>query len=138
MFIVRKVVMAMRTHFEPVLTSKYPIPEDVTVECGYLTVPESRSAASGHFPSDKTLRLYVTIVKSLSDSPAPDPIVFLYGGPGGNSGGILKHLQAPEMKDLFLSQRDLIVFDQRETGFSEPALFAPEVESLSAEAFLTD
>ncbi len=122
--------------FEALSSSKYPIPKGLHVECGYLTVPESRSAASGNFPSDKTLRIYVTIVKSLSDDPAPDPIVFLYGGPGGNSGGVLKALESPGVQDLFLGQRDLIVFDQRGTGFSEPALFAPEVESALVEDIL--
>ena len=73
-------------HFEPVAISKYPVPEGLEVECGYLTVPETRSAASGEFPSSRTLRLYVTLVKSLSATPRPDPVVFLYGGPGGHSG----------------------------------------------------
>ena len=122
--------------FEPLPISKYPIPEGLGVECAYLTVPESRSSASGNFPSDKTLRIYVTTVKSLSDNPAPDPIVFLYGGPGGNSGGVLKALESTEAQDLFLGQRDLIVFDQRGTGFSEPALFAPEVELALVNDFL--
>ena len=75
--------------FEPMSISKYPIPEGLNIECGYLTVPESRSAASGGFPGDRTLRIYATIVKSLNENPAPDPIVFLYGGPGGGSYSIV-------------------------------------------------
>ena len=122
--------------FEPMSISKYPIPEGLNIECGYLTVPESRSAASGGFPGDRTLRIYATIVKSLNENPAPDPIVFLYGGPGGNSGGMLRALESPDIQHLFLSQHDLIVFDQRGTGFSEPALFAPEVELALLDDFL--
>ena len=70
-------------HFEAVPVSKYSIPESLDVECGYLIVPESRSAPSGNFPSNRTLRIYFTIVKSQNENPSLDPIVFLYGGPGG-------------------------------------------------------
>jgi len=131
-------VMKKSPHFELVQQSKYPIPERLKAECGYLTVPESRSASSGNFPGNRTLRIYVTIVKSLNENPSLDHIVFLYGGPGGNSGGILKGLGAPEVQDLLLSQSDFIVFDHRGTGFSEPALFAPKVDPLWSDAFLKD
>ena len=130
--------MAKSPYFEPVVKSKYPLPEGLKIECAYLTVPESRSASSGNFPSNRTLRIYVTIVKSLNENPSLDPIVFLYGGPGGNSGGILKGLGAPEVQNFLLTQSDFIVFDHRGTGFSEPALFAPEVDPLWSEAFLKD
>jgi pimeloyl-ACP methyl ester carboxylesterase len=123
-------------HFEPVFRSKYPLPEDLKIECGYLTVPESRSIFSGNFPSNKTLRIYVTILKSLNKNPRLDPIVFLYGGPGGNSGGILKAFGDQQVQDFLLSRSDFIVFDHRGTGFSEPALFAPEVNPLWSDAFL--
>ena len=132
--------MAMKKspHFELVQLSKYPIPEGLNAECGYLTVPESRSASSGSFPGNRTLRIYVTIVKSLNENPPLDPIVFLYGGPGGNSGGILKGFEEPEVQNLLLTQSDFIVFDHRGTGFSEPALFAPKVDAIWSEAFLKD
>ena len=130
--------MKTSPHFEPVLRSRYPLPEDLKIECGYLTVPESRSASSGNFPSNRTLRIYVTIVKSLNKKPYLDPIVFIYGGPGGNSGGILNGLKDPELQNFLLSQSDFIVFDHRGTGFSEPALFAPEVDPLWSDAFLKD
>ena len=124
--------------FELVPVSKYPIPESLDVECGYLTVPESRSAPSGNFPSNRTLRIYFTVVKSLNKNAPLDPIVFLYGGPGGNSGGILKAFGDPQVRELLLSRCDFIVFDHRGTGFSEPALFAPEVYLLWSDAFLKD
>lgn len=118
-------------HFEPIAASQYPAPPDLHMTCGYLTVPETRSAASGHFPSDRTLRLYVTIVKSLSSAPAPDPVLILNGGPGGNSRFLLSERALPLLKAVFLNQRDVILLDQRGTGFSEPQLFAPEVDRLS-------
>ncbi len=123
--------------FERVATSKYPLPASLSAVCGYVTVPEARSAASGHFPSERTLRIYVTLVRSLRDTPAPDPLVFLAGGPGGNANSLLRNLGEPAAQQLWLGQRDLIVFDQRGTGFSEPALFAPELEPMTNDAFLT-
>ena len=73
-------------------------------------------------------------MKSLNKNPHLDPVVFLYGGPGGNSGGILNGLKAPELQNFLLSQSDFIVFDHRGTGFSEPALFAPEVDPLGLQS----
>jgi pimeloyl-ACP methyl ester carboxylesterase len=120
-------------HFEPIPASQYPAPEGIHLTCGYLTVPETRTAASGPFPSERTLRLYVTVVKSLSPNPAPDPVVVLNGGPGGNSRWCLSKRAFPILQETFLQQRDLILLDQRGTGFSEPALFAPEIDKLSTE-----
>jgi pimeloyl-ACP methyl ester carboxylesterase len=124
-------------HFERISHSKYPLPAGLRAATGYVTVPEARSAASGNYPGDRTLRIYVTLVKSLSRQPAADPLVFLAGGPGGNSNSLLRHLGEPAAQQLWLGQRDLIVFDQRGTGFSEPALFAPELEPMTNAAFLT-
>ena len=50
------------------------------VRCGYVIVPEDRSGD----PSD-TIRLLVAVYKSLSDTPEPDPVVFLQGGPGAEA-----------------------------------------------------
>ncbi len=124
--------------FERLATSRYRLPAGLPAVCGYVTVPEARSTASGSDASDRTLRIYVTLVKSLSPQPAPDPLVFLAGGPGGNSNSLLRHLGEPAAQQLWLGQRDLIVFDQRGTGFSEPPLFAPELEPMTNEAFLTN
>ncbi len=35
--------------------------------------------------SSQVIELAVAIVKSLEDNPAPDPIIYLAGGPGGNA-----------------------------------------------------
>ena len=103
-----------------------------TVDCGYLTVPEDRSQ-----PDGPTIRLHVAIFRSHSDNPAPDPIVYLEGGPGG---------QALEAASLvfnrrfapFLADRDLIMFDQRGVGYSEPALDCQELIDLTYETLAQD
>lgn len=50
------------------------------IQCGYLVVAENRNK-----PDGRTLRLAVSILKSLSDEPLADPLVYLSGGPGGPS-----------------------------------------------------
>jgi pimeloyl-ACP methyl ester carboxylesterase len=98
----------------------------VEVETGYLTVPESRSRASGGEPFSRTIRLFVAVVRSRSARRRPPPLVWLSGGPGGHSGGVLARLKEPLFRDVLLAERDLIIFDQRGTGYSKPSLSCPE------------
>lgn len=91
------------------------------ITCGYVVVPENRNDESG-----QEIRLFLAIAHSTSQSPEPDPIVFLHGGPGGQAGWY-----TPAIAVNFsaaLEHRDLIVFDQRGAGLSEPLLDCPEVE----------
>lgn len=97
---------------------QFPLPPDETIQCGYLTVPEDRANPQ------RTIRLHVAIVASHNDTPAPDPVIFLNGGPGAytleNIGWLL-----PFTSDI-LTHRDMIFFDQRGVGYSEPSLDCPE------------
>lgn len=97
-------------------TCLFLVPADQTVECGYVTVLENHSD-----PAGDTIRLAVAVFKAKSANPAPDPIIYLEGGPGGNSlsnsGTGFNQLFEP-----FIQDRDVILFDQRGTGYSEPAL----------------
>ena len=54
-------------------------PQGRTVECGYLVVPEDRDR-----PDGTAIKVAVARFKSSSSRPAPDPIVYLEGGPGGS------------------------------------------------------
>ena len=100
-------------------------PAGAAVECGYLVVPANRAKADG-----KTIRLAVAIFKTGDPNPRPDPILYLEGGPGGSP---LRSY--PEYYSLilepFLKNRDLILLDQRGTGYSEPALDCPAANQLS-------
>jgi len=101
---------------------QFDAPRGVRVTCGYVTVPETRTGN----PS-RTIRLAVAVFKSTSRNPAPDPVIFLQGGPG--SAAIEFSVQAYSyIVEPFLSQRDFVVFDQRGTGISEPALKCDELE----------
>jgi len=85
------------------------------VRCGYLIVPENRS-----LPNGRTLRLSVAVLGSLSDNPSPDPLVFLSGGPGLPSVKHSMNRLTNSFWTRYRKKRDLILFDQRGTGFSDP------------------
>jgi pimeloyl-ACP methyl ester carboxylesterase len=119
--------LAYQSHFEPA-ECQFEIPSSQTVDCGYLTVPEDRSR-----PGGPTIRLYVAIFRSPSKNPALDPVVYLAGGPGEHA--IETLLLSFNHFAPFLTNRDLIVFDQRGTGYSEPALDCPELTDLAYEIF---
>jgi pimeloyl-ACP methyl ester carboxylesterase len=87
---------------------------DVRRECGWLFVSESRDRASAH-----TVRLAVEVFRARQPSGAP-PRVFLHGGPGG-AGGIRLYSEGVARTPLSL-HRDVVIYDQRGAGFSEPKL----------------
>ncbi len=94
------------------------------VMCGYLRVPEDRRQADSPL-----IELAVAIIPSLSAEPAPDPIIYLAGGPGNSALIELDDwLETP-----FRETRDIILFDQRGMGFSLPSLTCPEVAELEAD-----
>ena len=91
-------------------------------ECGYILVPEDRSKEDSPM-----IELHFAIVPSPNDKKATDPVLVLHGGPGGN---------ALDMMDGWVSllrisrpSRDIIVLDQRGTGYSKPSLNCPELET---------
>lgn len=102
--------------FEP---SDCPVsfPEEVTVDCGYVVVPESHN----NFDGD-VLRLAVAVLRSPNPNKAPDPVFYLEGGPGGsplNSGAVYAEIFSLTL----LNFRDVVLIDQRGTGYSQPGLF---------------
>jgi len=85
--------------------------------CSWLVVPEDRDRASS-----PTIKLAVIVLPSRSPTPEPDPVVFLAGGPGDPGiEGYESFANSP-----MLEHRNLILFDQRGTGLSEPSLDCPE------------
>jgi len=92
------------------------------VRCGYLMVPGDRSVANGG-----TLKLAVAIFKSPSATPRPDPVIDLEGGPGASAlmdwGPYITKATAPR----YVGDHDLILLDQRGTGYSHPSLGCPEL-----------
>jgi pimeloyl-ACP methyl ester carboxylesterase len=101
------------------------------MECGYLVVPEDRTQ-----PHSRMIRLYAVVIRSASDTPEPDPLVFLSGGPGAPAVVSVDHIRG--ILRAILQERDLVAFDQRGVGFSEPALDCPEYGEVVLETYGAD
>ncbi len=93
--------------------------EGVTYSCGYLIVPEDRFN-----PDGTQARLAVAIIRSTNPAAPPDPVIYLEGGPGGSA------LSAVDFwfQSGLRADRDIILIDQRGTGYSTPSLNCPEYE----------
>lgn len=107
----------------------FNIPQGLDIECGYVEVPESRNPQRAD--EDNTIALAVAVVHSTSRNPLNDPVIYLDGGPGGYT-LISGDFYAVSFAG-FLAERDVILFDQRGVGFSEPALDCPQVTEVSYE-----
>lgn len=106
--------------FEPV-ACPFGNATNYRIDCGYVTVPADHAE-----PDNGTIRLAVAVVHS--PNPQPDPVLFLAGGPG--DGAVMRApLTAVNYGEL-LKTRDLIIFDQRGAGLSQPTLDCPQIESL--------
>lgn len=84
--------------------------------CGYVLVPEDRTK-----PTSRLIKLSVLKIVSTSDTPSAGAIIRLTGGPGGTSlsGGRIRAYQLSR-NQRFREAADLIFFDQRGIGYSEP------------------
>lgn len=93
-------------------------PAGARIECSRLAVPESRSR-----PRGKQLSLLVIRFRSRAAQPAPDPVLWLAGGPGGSAVVLTTRpdLFANDVEPL-LARRDVIVLEQRGSLYSRPAL----------------
>lgn len=104
------------------------VAEGVTYDCWWLVVPANRTDYDG-----TDLRLEVTVLHSTGDDPSPDPVIYLSGGPG-YPGGSARYWSATPL----IEERDVIVWDQRGTGDSEPDLECPEMEEAVLAGFADD
>lgn len=102
-------------------------PEGREVSCATLVVPADRR--EGADPSE-VVELAVAILPA-EGAAREDPVLYLEGGPGGPSVGWFDEW----MLDGWPSRadRDLVLLDQRGTGYSSPQLGCPEY--LEAVAF---
>lgn len=110
--------------FEPA-TCMFELPAGVEdgrdVDCGWLRVPERHAR-----PDGPSIRLAVAIIRTKAVNPALDPLVMLQGGPGGSTiDTYMQVIFAPGSR-LNSLNRDVILFDQRGTLYSEPSLICNE------------
>lgn len=107
--------------------------EGEDVECGYLTVPEEYDV-----PDGDTIRLGVVIINSTASSPAPDPLVIAQGGPGGSTIDTYASPLLGAIGNSIRNERDIILFDQRGTYYSEPFLGCDELYQAELDALGQD
>ncbi|MBE0697670.1 MAG: alpha/beta fold hydrolase, partial [Anaerolineaceae bacterium] len=105
--------------------------EGVQVDCGYLTVPEQYEN-----PDGPTIRLAVAILRSQDPNKQPDPLVMLQGGPGGST--IDTYTQILPTQKRLPGNRDVVLFDQRGTLYSQPALTCSEFMDLTIQTLDED
>ncbi|MGB1288202.1 MAG: alpha/beta hydrolase [Aggregatilineales bacterium] len=98
--------------------------ESSGLECGTLFVPESRSDASS-----PVIELAVVIYPGTGETVAADPIIYLDGGPGGSALSGWEFWRTSALR----AYGDIILIDQRGTGYSKPTLDCPEVNDFDLE-----
>jgi pimeloyl-ACP methyl ester carboxylesterase len=111
------------------LTNAAPI--DPLFQCGYVTVAEEHAK-----PNGKTIKIAVVVMKANGESgTVDDPLFMMQGGPGGATistySTILRNLNRDDAAPR--AKRDIVLFDQRGTGKSQPALLCPELYQLTLE-----
>jgi len=93
------------------------------IQCGYLTVPAEHA-----LPDGPTIKLAVVIIKSKQTNPKADPLFMAQGGPGGST--IDTYAEQLLTRSRLLSDRDIVLFDQRGTLYSQPTLLCTEFTKL--------
>lgn len=87
------------------------------IDCGHLSIPENHASATSI-----TLTLPVVILRATGPTPADNPVVYLHGGPGiATLESTQAMIEARSVKAL-REKRDFVMFDQRGTGLTTPAI----------------
>jgi pimeloyl-ACP methyl ester carboxylesterase len=97
----------------------------VDAYCGSLKVFENRATKQG-----RQIDLNIVVLPALRADAQPDPLFFLAGGPGQGAAKMAKMIR--EMYRQVLTDRDIVLVDQRGTGGSNPLNCIDEDESLKA------
>ncbi len=96
--------------------------------CGTLRVYENRDAQRG-----RKIDIRVAVIKAKSPNPAPDPIFYLAGGPGGSA---VEDGMRQQFSSALSYTHDIVFMDQRGTGESNPETVSqgfPDFQGLTAE-----
>lgn len=94
------------------------------VQSGYLVVPENRSNNTG-----RVITIPYNVLKSRSDTPGP-AVFLLAGGPGSSGINKLRQRSVFESASFYQEFADVVAFDQRGTGGSQPNLMYRTTESI--------
>ena len=97
----------------------------VDAYCGTLKVYEDRASKQG-----RQIDLNIVVLPALRADAQSDPLVFLAGGPGQGAAKMAKMIR--EMYRQVLTDRDIVLVDQRGTGKSNPLNCDDQDDSLKA------
>ena len=100
---------------------QFDMPTDLEARCGTVTVPADWATGDG------SIELPIAIFLSTAANPAPDPVIYLEGGPGSHTLETLIY-SAEDIIEPLVDRGDVIFFDQRGAGLSSPQLVCDEVE----------
>ena len=110
----------------------FTVPEGEAALCGTVAVPDRRDR-----PATRSFRLPVAVLLSTARQPAPDPVLFLEGGPGASPFGSGEAIEERmevwwELSAPFRRTRNVVLFDPRGVGRAEPDTDCPELDVLGA------
>ena len=98
---------------------QFDMPTNLEARCGTVTVPADWATGDG------SIELSVAVFPSTSADPAPDPVIYLEGGPGSHTLDTLIYSTEDIIQPL-VDRGDVIFFDQRGAGRSSPQLGCDE------------
>lgn len=107
------------------------VPPGELATCGWVELPERRGEAAR-----RSHRLPVMVLHSRALPPAPDPILYLEGGPGlspfGPADGEEERMEAWwSSTAAFRHTRDVILYEPRGAVRAEPGADCPELDALA-------
>lgn len=110
----------------------FSVPEGEAALCGTVAVPDRRDR-----PATRNFRLPVAVLLSTAKQPAPDPVLFLEGGPGASPFGSGEAIEERmevwwDLSAPFRRTRNVVLFDPRGVGRAEPDTDCPELDVLGA------
>jgi pimeloyl-ACP methyl ester carboxylesterase len=117
-------------NFTTTTNCPFQLPPNIKPEqtkCGYVEVKETRRKTT-----DRTIKLAVLVVKNLAGKASTTANMVLMGGPGASSQGNIFSLGEPGYLNTYAGQFDLIYFDQRGSGQSQPRLECPSEQTAAA------
>ena len=118
--------------WEAVGCGDFGIKETVAgLECGYVAAPLRHAA-----PDGVKIKLATVIIPSDAPDKRPDPLFMAQGGPGGSTIGSFAAtlISTPDLRPV--KKRDIVLWDQRGTFYSKPALICQEVNEATIQSLV--
>jgi pimeloyl-ACP methyl ester carboxylesterase len=102
-----------------------------SVSCGYVSIPLRHGQ-----PGGETISLAVMVIEASGPDRQPDPLFIAQGGPGGSTLDTFAGILVSDPAYRPVSNRDLVLWDQRGTLYSRPFLGCPEVAQADLRSML--